>query len=124
MGGALDVLANRVGGRQRLPDHVQRSTKTRNKPSHRVFDLGRCARIKRRLVELDYIPAMSELMADCHGSGQMVYAKINELHENTADLFVARCTFLAMVRIRILEQRITDLTAELQRLEAVTRGCY
>jgi uncharacterized small protein (DUF1192 family) len=67
---------------------------------------------------------MSELMADCHGGGQMVYAKINELHENTQDLFVARCTFLAMVRIRILEQRITNLTAELQRLEAVSRVGY
>ncbi len=75
-------------------------------------------------MELDHLPAMSALMADCHGGGQMVYAKINELHENTNDLLVARCTFLAMVRIRILEQRITDLTAELQRLEAVTRGCY
>lgn len=67
---------------------------------------------------------MSELMADCHGSGQLVYAKINELHENTADLFTARCAFLAMVRIRILEQRIDNLTAELQRLEVVTRDCY
>ena len=75
-------------------------------------------------MELDYLPAMSALMADCHGGGQMVYAKINELHENTNDLLVARCTFLAMVRIRILEQRITDLTAELQRLEAVSRVGY
>ena len=75
-------------------------------------------------MELDHVHTMSNLMADCHGGGQLVYAKINELHENTHDLLVARCTFLAMVRIRILEQRITDLTAELQRLEAVTRGCY
>lgn len=75
-------------------------------------------------MELDHIPAMSELMADCHATGKLVYAKINELHENTQDLLVARCTFLAMVRIRILEQRITDLTAELQRLEAVSRVGY
>ena len=67
---------------------------------------------------------MSALMADCHGGGQMVYAKINELHENTYDLFTARCAFLAMVRIRILEQRIRDMAAELQRLEVVARDCY
>lgn len=67
---------------------------------------------------------MSVLMADCHGDGKLVYAKINELHENTQDLFTARCTFLAMVRIRILEQRINELQAELQRLEVVARDCY
>jgi uncharacterized small protein (DUF1192 family) len=31
---------------------------------------------------------------------------------------------LAMVRIRILEQRINELRAELQRLEVVARDCY
>ena len=75
-------------------------------------------------MELDHLHTMSNLMADCHGGGQLVYAKINELHENTHDLFTARCAFLAMVRIRILEQRINELTAELQRLEIVTRDCY
>jgi hypothetical protein len=29
-----------------------------------------------------------------------------------------------MVRIRILEQRINELTAELQRLEQMAHGCY
>lgn len=75
-------------------------------------------------MELDHVHTMSNLMADCHGGGQLVYAKINELHENTHDLFTARCAFLAMVRIRILEQRIDNLTAELQRLEAVSRVGY
>ncbi len=124
MGGALDLLAYRVGRRQRLPHNVQRSIKSGYKPCHRVFNLGRCPRIGWRLVELDHVPAMSQLMADCHGTGQLVYAKINELHENTHDLFTARCAFLAMVRIRILEQRINELTAELQRLEQVAHGCY
>lgn len=67
---------------------------------------------------------MTEHLADCHGTGVEIYARLNDLHENTPDLRVAHCTFLAMVRIRILEQRITDLVAELQRLELVTRDCY
>jgi len=75
-------------------------------------------------VELDNIPTMSEHLADCHGTGVQVYNRLNDLHENTPDLRVAHCTFLAMVRIRILEQRILDLTAELQRLEVVARDCY
>ena len=75
-------------------------------------------------MELDYVHTMSEHLADCHGTGVRVYARLNDLHENTPDLRVAHCTFLAMVRIRILEQRILELTAELQRLEVVARDCY
>ena len=75
-------------------------------------------------MELDYIPAMSEHLADCHGTGVGVYARLNDLHENTPDIAVAHCTFLAMVRIRILEQRINELRAELQRLDVVARDCY
>jgi hypothetical protein len=75
-------------------------------------------------VELDYVHTMSEHLADCYGTGVRVYARLNDLHENTPDLRVAHCTFLAMVRIRILEQRILELTAELQRLEVVARDCY
>lgn len=75
-------------------------------------------------MELDYIHTMSAHLADCHGTGQHIYARLNDLHENTPDIAVAHCTFLAMVRIRILEQRITELCAELQRLEVVARDCY
>lgn len=75
-------------------------------------------------MELDYVHTMTEPLADCHGTGEQIYARLNDLHENTPDLRVAHCTFLAMVRIRILEQRITDLVAELQRLELMTRDCY
>lgn len=75
-------------------------------------------------MELDYVHTMSKHLADCHGNGVGVYARLNDLHENTPDLRVAHCTFLAMVRIRILEQRILELTAELQRLEVVARDCY
>ena len=75
-------------------------------------------------MELDHVQAMTEHLADCHGSGVGVFARLNDLHENTPDIAVAHCTFLAMVRIRILEQRITELLAELQRLEVVARDCY
>ena len=75
-------------------------------------------------MELDDLHAMSKLLADCHGNGTLVFNRINDLHENTPDLHVAHCTFLAMVRIRILEQRIRDMAAELQRLEVVARDCY
>ena len=74
-------------------------------------------------MELDNLPTMSDHLADCHGTGVRVYARINDLHENTPDLAVAHCTFLAMVRIRILEQRITELRAELHNLSAVARDC-
>ena len=75
-------------------------------------------------MELDDVHAMSKLLADCHGNGTLVFNQINDLHENTPDLHVAHCSFLAMVRIRILEQRIRDMAAELQRLEVVARDCY
>lgn len=75
-------------------------------------------------MELDYVHTMSEHLADCHGTGVEIYARLNDLHEHTPDLGVAHCTFLAMVRIRILEQRINELTAELQRLELLTHDCY
>ena len=67
---------------------------------------------------------MSVLMAACHGDGTLVCNTLNESHENTPDLPTAHCTFLAMVRIRILEQRILELQAELQRMETVARDCY
>ena len=76
------------------------------------------------MVQLDHVRQMSVFMADCHGDGKLVFNKLNELHENTPDLPTAHCTFLAMVRIRILEQRILELQAELQHLQVVARDCY
>lgn len=67
---------------------------------------------------------MSRLVADCHDTGQMLFAKLAGLHDNSPDIYVARISFLAMLRIRILEQRIEELHAEIARLEAANRVGY
>lgn len=67
---------------------------------------------------------MSDLMADAHGDGKRIFALLSDLNEQTTELHVAHLTFAAMVRIRILEQRVEELKAELARLEAVSRVGY
>lgn len=67
---------------------------------------------------------MSNLMADCHGDGTKVYARLSDLHDGLQDTFTQHCVFLAMIRIRILETRIEELKGELARLEAVARVGY
>ena len=74
-------------------------------------------------MELDHVPAVSNLMADCHGDGKKLFERLNDLHENTADLYVARLAFLAMMRIRILETRIAEAKAECATLESRVREC-
>ena len=69
-------------------------------------------------------PKMSALMADAHGDGKRIFEMLSALNENTTELHVAHLTFAAMVRIRILEQRIEELKGEIARLEAVTRVGY
>ena len=63
-------------------------------------------------------------MADAHGDGKRIFELLSDLNERTPELHVAHITFAAMVRIRILEQRIEELKAELARLDAVTRVGY
>lgn len=67
---------------------------------------------------------MSTLMADAHGDGKRIFQLLSELQERTEQLHVAHLTFAAMVRIRILEQRVEELKAECARLEAVARVGY
>lgn len=63
-------------------------------------------------------------MADAHGDGKRIFELLSTLQESAAELHVAHLTFAAMVRIRILEQRVEELKAECARLEAVTRVGY
>lgn len=67
---------------------------------------------------------MSALMADAHGDGKQIFQLLSEMQESATELRVAHLTFAAMVRIRILEQRVEELKAELARLEAVARVGY
>jgi len=67
---------------------------------------------------------ISTLMADAHGDGKRIFELLSTLQESATELHVAHLTFAAMVRIRILEQRIEELKAECARLEAVTRVGY
>ena len=67
---------------------------------------------------------MSALMASVHGDGKVLWDALNDLHENTADIYTAHLTFAAMVRLRVLEQRLEELKAECARLEAVARVGY
>jgi hypothetical protein len=67
---------------------------------------------------------MSTLMADAHGDGKHIFTLLSILQESTDELHVAHLTFAAMVRIRILEQRIEELKAECARLEATVRVGY
>lgn len=67
---------------------------------------------------------MSTLMADAHGDGKRIFELLSALQERTTELHIAHLTFAAMVRIRILEQRVEELKAECARLEAVTRVGY
>ena len=63
-------------------------------------------------------------MADAHGDGKQIFALLNTLHETSNELSVTHLTFAAMVRLRVLEQRIEELKAECARLEAVARVGY
>lgn len=63
-------------------------------------------------------------MADAHGDGKRIYELLSALQESTTELHVAHLTFAAMVRIRILEQRVEELKGELARLDAVVRVGY
>jgi hypothetical protein len=63
-------------------------------------------------------------MADAHGDGKRIYELLSVMQESTDELHVAHLTFAAMVRIRILEQRVEELKGELARLEAVARVGY
>lgn len=67
---------------------------------------------------------MSVLMSSAHGDGQVLFGLLSDLQENTPDTRTARLLFAAMVRIRVLEQRIEEIKAEIARLEAVTRAGY
>ena len=73
-------------------------------------------------MELDHIPAMSKLMADAHDTGEKIFALLNELHENSQDLYLGRVAWLAMVRIRILETRLAEAKAECATLESRLKG--
>jgi hypothetical protein len=73
---------------------------------------------------MDWDGPMTTLMASVHGDGKMVWDCLNDLHDNTTHIFTAHVTFAAMVRIRVLEQRIEELKAECARLEAVARVGY
>jgi hypothetical protein len=75
-----------------------------------------------RLVDRD--AAMTNLMASVHSDGKLVFDALSDLHDNTADVYTARLLFVAMVRIRVLEQRIEEIKAEVARLEAVARVGY
>jgi hypothetical protein len=68
--------------------------------------------------------AVSELLASCHGDGRAVFNALNDLHEHTQEIHIAHLTFAAMVRLRVLEQRIEELKGELARLDAVARVGY
>lgn len=67
---------------------------------------------------------MSALMASVHGDGKFLWDALNNLHNNTPDIHTAHLTFAAMVRIRVLEQRVEEIKAEVARLEAVARVGY
>lgn len=67
---------------------------------------------------------MSVLMASVHGDGKVLWDALNDLHDNTPDIHTAHLTFAAMVRIRVLEQRVEEIKAEVARLEAVARVGY
>ena len=67
---------------------------------------------------------MTNLMSSVHGDGRLVLDALGDLHDNTANIYTARLLFVAMVRIRVLEQRIEEIKAEVARLEAVARVGY
>jgi hypothetical protein len=73
-------------------------------------------------VELDHVPAMSELMADVHADGVRVFELLNDLHENSQDLYLGRVAWLAMVRIRVLETRLAEAKAECATFESRLRA--
>ena len=65
---------------------------------------------------------MSALMASVHGDGKVLWDALNDLNDNTPDIHTAHLLFAAMVRIRVLEQRVEEIKAEVARLEAVARA--
>lgn len=67
---------------------------------------------------------MSNLMASVHGDGKLLWDALSDLHDNTNDVYTAHLLFAAMVRIRVLEQRVEETKAEVARLEAVARVGY
>ena len=82
------------------------------------FVCGACGRL------VDWNGPVSALMASVHGDGKTLWDALNDLHDNTTDIYTAHLTFAALVRIRILEQRVEELKAECARLEAVARVGY
>lgn len=67
---------------------------------------------------------MSNLMASVHGDGKLLWDALSDLHDNATDVYTAHLLFAAMVRIRVLEQRVEEIKAEVARLEAVARVGY
>jgi len=54
----------------------------------------------------------------------LVFRELSEMQERTDDIYTAHLLFAALLRLRVLENRVEELKAELARMEAVSRVRY
>lgn len=66
----------------------------------------------------------SRLLNSAHGDGVLVFRELSEMQERTDDIYTAHLLFAALLRLRVLENRVEELKAELARMEAVARVGY
>ena len=66
----------------------------------------------------------SRLLNNAHHDGVLVFRKLSEMQERTDDIYTAHLLFAALLRLRVLENRVEELKTELARMEAVSRVGY
>ena len=66
----------------------------------------------------------SRLLNSAHYDGVLVFRELSEMQERTDDIYTAHLLFAALLRLRVLENRVEELKTELARMEAVSRVGY
>jgi hypothetical protein len=61
-------------------------------------------------------------LASATGDGKRLFDLLDDFYDHCEDPYLCRLLFNAMVRIRHLETRVTNLEAECQHLEVRRRG--
>ena len=62
------------------------------------------------------------LLSSATGDGKRLFELLDDFYDHCEDPYLCRLLFNAMVRIRHLETRVTNLEAECQHLEVRRRG--